>query len=131
AKTKGARAGYVFCTRRSTTTPAWAYTEELADERGATAAAFWARAVRFFHGHGIRRIRRVLTDNGACCPLEGVRDGAAFHPLPHKRTRPYRPQTNGKVERFHRTLAREWAYARAWSSNAGGSRDSGAGRPSV
>jgi transposase InsO family protein len=118
AKTKGARAGYVFLHSAIDDHSRLAYTEELADERGATAAAFWTRAVRFFRRHGIRRIRRVLTDNGAC-----YRSGAfgvallATHTR-HKRTRPYRPQTNGKVERYHRTLAREWAYSRAWASNA-------------
>ncbi len=73
--------------------------------------------MKFFRRHGIRRIRRVLTDNGSCyrSGLFALALGASR--TRHKRTRPYRPQTNGKVERYHRTLAREWAYSRAWSSN--------------
>jgi len=117
AKTKGARAGYVYLHSAVDDHSRLAYTEELADERGATAAAFWARAVRFFHRHGIRRIRRVLTDNGSCYRSRAFAMALVATRSRHKRTRPYRPQTNGKVERFHRTLAREWAYARAWSSN--------------
>lgn len=117
AKNKGTKIGYVYLHSAVDDRSRLAYTEELADERGATAAAFWARAVRFFRRHGIRKIRRVLTDNGPC-----YRSGAFAMALlatrtRHKRTRPYRPQTNGKVERYHRTLAREWAYQRAWSSN--------------
>ena len=116
-KNKGARAGYVYLHSAVDDHSRLAHTEELADERGATAAAFWARAVKFFRRHGIRKIRRVLSDNGSC-----YRSGAFAAALlgsctRHKRTRPYRPQTNGKVERYHRTLAREWAYQQAWSSN--------------
>ena len=117
AKTKGARAGYVYLHSAVDDHSRLAYTEELGDERGATAAAFWARAVRFFRRHGIRRIRRVLTDNGACYRSRAFGAALLGSRTRHKRTRPYRPQTNGKVERYHRTLAREWAYVRAWSSN--------------
>jgi transposase InsO family protein len=92
-----------------------AYTEELPDEKGATAAAFWCRAVRFFKAHGIKKIRRVLTDNGSCYRSRVF--ALALGHTRHRRTRPYHPQTNGKVERFHRTLAREWAYTDAWTSN--------------
>ena len=94
-----------------------AYTEELLDEKGATAAGFWTRAVKFFRRHGIRRIHRVLTDNGACYRSFAFAAALAKTKTRHKRTRPYRPQTNGKVERYHRTLAREWAYQQAWTSN--------------
>ena len=117
AKTKGARAGYVFLHSAVDDHSRLAYTEELADERGATAAAFWARAVRFFRRHGIRRIRRVLSDNGACYRSRAFMAALLGTRTRHKRTRPYRPQTNGKVERYHRTLAREWAYSHAWPSN--------------
>lgn len=117
AKTRGARAGYVFLHSAVDDHSRLAYTEELGDERGATAAAFWARAVRFFRRHGIRRIRRVLTDNGSCYRSMAFAAALAASRTRHKRTRPYRPQTNGKVERYHRTLAREWAYRQAWSSN--------------
>ncbi len=117
AKTRGARTGYVFLHSALDDHSRLTYTEELTDERGATAAAFWARAVRFFHRHGIRRIRRVLTDNGACYRSRVFALALSHSRTRHKRTRPYRPQTNGKVERYHRTLAREWAYTQAWSSN--------------
>ncbi len=117
AKAKGARAGYVFLHSAVDDHSRLAYTEELGDERGATAAAFWARAMKFFRRHGIRRIRRVLTDNGACYRSRAFGAALLASRTRHKRTRPYRPQTNGKVERYHRTLAREWAYTRAWSSN--------------
>jgi len=117
AKTRGARAGYVYLHSAVDDHSRLAYTEELADERGATAAAFWARAVRFFRRHGIRKIRRVLSDNGSCYRSRAFAAALLGSRTRHKRTRPYRPQTNGKVERYHRTLAREWAYSRVWSSN--------------
>lgn len=73
--------------------------------------------MKFFRRHGIKKIRRVLTDNGACYRSLLFNAALAKSRTRHKWTRPYRPQTNGKVERYHRTLAREWAYSRAWSSN--------------
>jgi transposase InsO family protein len=92
-----------------------AYAEILADETGATAAAFWRRAHAWFAGHGIT-VERVMTDNGACYRSHPWRDVLADAGITHKRTRPYRPQTNGKIERFNRTLALEWAYAKAYRS---------------
>lgn len=59
---------------------------------------------------------RILTDNGPCYRSHLWRDLLQDNNIKHKRTRPYRPQTNGKVERFHRTLADEWAYARPYRS---------------
>jgi transposase InsO family protein len=94
-----------------------AYSEILADERRDTAAAFWGRAQAFFTTAGIT-VRRVLTDNGACYRSFPWRDALAADGITHKRTRPYRPQTNGKVERFNRTLLEEWAYARPYRSEA-------------
>jgi transposase InsO family protein len=87
-----------------------AYAEVLADEKSTTAVAFLRRALRFFARHGIQA-EAVMSDNGACyrsklhahcCRLLGLR---------HLRTRPYRPKTNGKAERFIRTMLGEWAYA--------------------
>ena len=92
-----------------------AYSELLTDERKDTAADFWVRANAWFVKHGID-VRKVLTDNGSCYRSHAFRD--ALGDIEHRRTRPYRPQTNGKVERFHRTLADEWAYARLYTSDA-------------
>ena len=91
------------------------YSEILADERGITAAAFWTRARAFFAAAGMT-VSAVLSDNGACYRSHAFR--AALGSARHRRTRPYRPQTNGKVERFNRTLVDEWAYARAYTSEA-------------
>jgi transposase InsO family protein len=92
------------------------YSELLGDERKDTAAAFWQRANAWFAERGIT-VRRVLTDNGPC--YRSTVFAEALGPdVKHKRTRPYRPQTNGKVERWHRTLADEWAYARLYTGDA-------------
>jgi transposase InsO family protein len=94
-----------------------AYVEVLPDECGESAAAFLRRAVAWFAGHGVR-VERVMTDNGsayrsvihaATCRELGIR---------HLRTKPYRPQTNGKAERFIQTMLREWAYGRLYGSSA-------------
>jgi transposase InsO family protein len=92
-----------------------AYSEILPDETKETAVAFWARAHAFFTAAGIT-ITRVLTDNGSCYKSYLWRDTLRDAGIAHKRTRPYRPQTNGKVERFNRTLLEEWAYARPYRS---------------
>jgi transposase InsO family protein len=113
----GGRVGYVYLHTAIDDHSRLAYTEELLDEKGTTAAAFWARAVKFFRRHGIKKIQRILTDNGACYRSLAFAAALAKTKTRHKFTRPYRPQTNGKVERYHRTLAREWAYQQAWDSN--------------
>ncbi|TDC59052.1 integrase core domain-containing protein, partial [Streptomyces hainanensis] len=92
-----------------------AYSEILTDERKETATAFWTRAQAFFTSVGIT-VERVLTDNGSCYKSRLWREALAQAGITHKRTRPYRPQTNGKVERFNRTLLDEWAYARPYHS---------------
>jgi transposase InsO family protein len=92
-----------------------AYSELLADEHKDTAAAFWARANTWFEANGIKT-RKVLTDNGSCYRSKVFAE--ALRDITHQRTRPYRPQTNGKVERFHRTLADEWAYARPYRTDS-------------
>jgi transposase InsO family protein len=92
-----------------------AYSEIRTDEKKETAAAFWTRAQAFFASCGIT-VTRVLTDNGSCYKSHAWRDVLAAADIVHKRTRPYRPQTNGKVERLNRTLLEEWAYARPYRS---------------
>lgn len=92
-----------------------AYSEILTDEKKETAAGFWIRANAFFSSHGIT-VKRVITDNGSCYRSHPFA-AALGERIAHKFTRPYRPQTNGKVERFNRTLAQEWAYARTYLSD--------------
>jgi transposase InsO family protein len=88
------------------------------DEQAATACGFWTRARAWFAERGIT-VQRVLTDNGACYRSHLWRQLLQRQGVTHKRTRPYRPATNGKVERFNRTLLAEWAYARPyWSERA-------------
>jgi transposase InsO family protein len=94
-----------------------AYAEVLKDEKASTAAGFLERAVAFYRRHGIV-VERILTDNGAC--YRGVVHALACRRLGirHMRTRPYRPQTNGKAERFIRTLLNAWAYGAIYGSSA-------------
>ena len=92
-----------------------AYSEILDNERQETVVGFWERAYAFFTSQGIT-VRSVLTDNGNCYRSRLFND-ALGDSVKHKFTRPYRPQTNGKVERFHRTLAFEWAYAHHYDSD--------------
>ena len=94
-----------------------AYVEILSDEKATTVVAFLRRAVAFYGRHGIS-VERVMTDNGS-----GYR--SALHTLAcralrirHLRTRPYRPRTNGKAERFIRTMLAGWAYAAIYASSA-------------
>jgi transposase len=92
-----------------------AYCEIHENETSETAAAFWTRAHAWFAGHGIT-VQRVLTDNGGCYRSYLWRDTLKDLGIKHLRTRPYRPQTNGKVERFNRTMLNEWAYQRLFTS---------------
>jgi transposase InsO family protein len=94
-----------------------AYSEILDDEQGLTAAAFLDRGVAWFTSLGIT-IERVLSDNGACYRSNAWAATCARHRITPKRTKPFHPQTNGKVERFHRILLEEWAYIRDWTSEA-------------
>jgi transposase InsO family protein len=106
--------GYAFLHHAVDDHSRLAYSEILGDERKETAAGFWTRANAFFAEHGIT-VSRVLTDNGSCYRSRIF--AAALGSVTHKRTRPYRPQTNGKVERFNRTLATEWAYVQTYLSD--------------
>ena len=95
----------------------YAYVEALPDERGSTSAAFLTRALAHFSRRGVR-VRRVLTDNAkSYTASRDFLDAAANAGVRLRHTRPYRPQTNGKAERFIQTLQAEWAYARPYRSN--------------
>jgi transposase InsO family protein len=93
-----------------------AYVEAHDGQDAAAAAGFMARALAWFAGLGIG-VERVLTDNGWCYQSQAFQQVLAQAGAQHRRTRPYRPQTNGKAERFNRTLATEWSYARLYASN--------------
>ena len=93
-----------------------AYAEVLADEKASSAIAFLRRAVAFYRRHGVE-VERILTDNGSA--YRAVMHAVACRHLGirHIRTRPYRPQTNGKAERFIRTLLNGWAYGAIYGSS--------------
>jgi transposase InsO family protein len=98
-----------------------AYSEFAGVENATNCVAFLDRAVAWFADHGIT-IERILTDNGTGYRSFAWRDLCAELSVRHTRTRAYSPATNGKVERFNRTLLDEWAYARLWRSDAARSR---------
>jgi len=108
--------GWEFCHVAIDDYSRLAYVELLGDEKATTAIAFLRRAVKFFASHGIR-IERVLTDNGS--PYVSFAHALACRQLhiKHLRTRPRRPQTNGKAERFIRTMLAGWAYGRIYASS--------------
>jgi transposase InsO family protein len=93
------------------------YVEVLEDERGGTAAGFLRRAVAWFKGMGIS-VERVLSDNGSCYRSKAHAEACAELGLRHLFTRPYRPRTNGKAERFIQTLTNRWAYGAIYGSSA-------------
>ncbi|HXG40007.1 MAG TPA: IS481 family transposase [Candidatus Limnocylindrales bacterium] len=92
------------------------YAELLPDEKGRTAARFLVRAVRWFRGQGVT-VRRLLTDNGSPYLSRAFRRAARWLGLKHQRTRPYRPQTNGKCERWIRTVLAECLYREAFAGS--------------
>jgi transposase InsO family protein len=94
-----------------------AYVELHDDQRAATVTAFIERALAFYSAHGITA-RRLMTDNAfTYVKNRSLRELLATHGIRHLTTRPYRPQTNGKVERFHQTMGREWAHGRSYPSS--------------
>jgi transposase len=116
ARRRGAPKGWEFVHVCVDDATRLAYAEVLADEKGATAAGFLRRAVAFYARHGIT-VERVMTDNGSAyrsiihaiaCRAMGIK---------HLKTRPYRPRTNGKAERFIRTLLRGWAYGAIYATS--------------
>lgn len=94
-----------------------AYAEVLRDETGASAAGFLERALAFYAAHGITA-RRVHTDNGSAYRSAAFRVACGHAGLRHSRSPAYRPQTNGKAERFIRTMLEGWAYGQLFGSSA-------------
>jgi transposase InsO family protein len=94
-----------------------AYVEARDDETAQTATEVLRNAVAWFADRGVT-IRRVLSDNGSCYRSDLWRETCADLAITAKRTRPYRPQTNGKIERFHRTLADGWAFKKFYNSES-------------
>jgi transposase InsO family protein len=94
-----------------------AYAEIHADQRAATVVGFLERALAFYAAHGITA-KRLMTDNGwSYIKSRDLRRLLAHQQIRHLTTKPYRPRTNGKVERFHQTMAREWAYGLLYNSH--------------
>jgi len=92
-----------------------AYVEILDDEKGPTAVGFLRRAVAWFASRGVN-VERVMTDNGTCYRSIVHKDACRRLQLRHLRTRPYRPRTNGKAERFIQTMLRGWAYGATYQN---------------
>jgi transposase InsO family protein len=114
-KNRGLLRGFTFIHHALDDHSRYVYSEILPDETKETTAAFMRNAIAAFSAQGVK-IQRVLTDNGSCYRSKAFAQVLAEAGIRHKRTRPYRPQTNGKVERFNRILLEEWAYARPFVS---------------
>ena len=94
-----------------------AYAEIHSDQQAVTVAAFLERSLAFYERHGVTA-KRLMTDNAwVYVKSRDVRRLLARHQIRHLTTKPYRPRTNGKVERFHQTMAREWAYGLTYNSH--------------
>ena len=114
------RPGYAYLHNAVDDHSRLAYTEILTDEKQETAAGFWQRANAYFESRGVT-VQRVLTDNGSC--YRSKLFAKALGPGTQAQThQPYRPQTNGKVERFNRTMLEEWAYAMPYAQRPNASR---------
>ena len=112
-----ARVGYEFAHAIVDDHSRLAYVELHPDERAATVTPFVERALAFFSSHGIVA-KRLMTDNGfSYVKNRSLRELLARRGIRHLTTQPYRPRTNGKVERFHQTMAREWAYGLSYRSH--------------
>ena len=116
ARRRGAPKGWEFVHVCVDDATRLAYVEVLADEKATTAVGFLKRAVTFYARHGIT-VERVMSDNGACYRSTIHAFACRAMGLKHLRTRPYRPRTNGKAERFIRTLLGGWAYGAIYGSS--------------
>jgi transposase InsO family protein len=113
----GTRVGYDFAHAIVDDHSRLAFVELHDDEKAATVTAFVERALAFFAQHGVAA-RRLMTDNGfSYVKNRSLRELLARNDIRHLTTEPYRPRTNGKVERFHQTMAREWAYGLSYRSH--------------
>jgi transposase InsO family protein len=117
ARARRGRLGYSYVHSAVDDHSRLAYSEIHDDEQAVTATEFWKHAHAFFEAHGIE-VRAVLTDNGRCYRSILWMQTLAAAGVTPRYTRPYRPQTNGKVERFNRTLLDEWAYVKPYRSEA-------------
>jgi transposase InsO family protein/transposase len=109
--------GWEFCHVCVDDATRLAFAEILADERAKSAVSFLRRCLAFYRAHGVT-VERVMTDNGSAYVSAVFGIACRALGIKHCRTRPYRPQTNGKAERFIRTMLREWAYAAIYGSSA-------------
>ncbi|MBM7821660.1 IS481 family transposase [Kocuria palustris] len=112
----GAKVGYTYLHSAVDGFSRLAYTEALEDERAVTTIGFFCRARAFFAAHGITRLHRVVTDNGANYKARDFTRTVEALASRHQRIRPYTPRHNGKVERYNRLLADEVLYARPYTS---------------
>jgi transposase InsO family protein len=116
-RTRSRGAGYSFCHAIVDDHTRLAYVELHHDERALTVSGFVERALAWFSARGVL-CRRILTDNHfSYTHNRALRELLAARGIAHWTTRPYRPRTNGKVERFHQTMAREWAYGLTYKSD--------------
>lgn len=116
ARRRGAPKGWEFVHVCVDDATRLAYVEVLGDEKATTAVGFLRRAVAFYAAHGIT-VQRVMSDNGACYRSTIHAFACRALGISHLRTRPYRPRTNGKAERFIRTLLAGWAYGAIYGSS--------------
>jgi transposase InsO family protein len=112
---KTSRAGYRFIHSAIDDRSRLVYSEILDNETALTAAGFWERAASWYRAMGVTP-QRVITDNGACYRSSLWHQACSATGTAVRKTQPWHPQTNGKIERFHRILAEEWAYIRPWTS---------------
>jgi transposase InsO family protein len=110
-------AGFEFCHVAVDDTTRLAYVEILDDQKGPTCVGFLRRAIAYFAAFGVQ-VQRVMTDNGSGYVSKVHRAAVAELGIKHLRTRPYRPRTNGKAERFIQSMLREWAYIAVYPNSA-------------
>ncbi len=116
-KTRGPLLGHAFVHTVIDDHSRVAYAEIHDDEKADTALGVLRRAVSWFEDHGVR-VERVLSDNGPAYRSRVWAQTCSELGIRHSRTRPYRPQTNGKIERFHRTMSDGWAFSRHYSTES-------------